>query len=131
MAIIDIDDHLASWFEMEGGGLVQLRTLSVQEFKEIRRRTVKRREVYKTVDGKASRFEVEDVDDDLQNNLYWDAVIVGWEGLTDRNNTEIPCTTENKIKLMTRSRKFLAFISESLQKLQEAENERTEAELKN
>lgn len=131
MTIIDIDDIPAKWFEMDGGGRVQLRTITAQEFKDIQRRTVKIKDIYRKVDGTPARFEKTEIDQDLQNEMYWDASIVSWEGLQDRNGAEIPCTRENKVLLMTRSKKFLEFVVESLQKLNEDEAARREAEAKN
>lgn len=121
MTLIDIEEPTSRFFEMEGGGRVQLRTISVADFKAIQKQTVKKKVDYKKVEGQAGRFEYEAVDQDLQNELYWDAVIVGWENLTDKNGKEIPCTRENKTLLMTRSKKFLEFVVESLKTLSEDE----------
>jgi len=121
MTLIDIEEPTSRFFEMEGGGRVQLRTISVADFKTIQKQTVKKKVDYKKVEGQAGRFEYEAVDQDLQNELYWDAVIVGWENLTDKNGKEIPCTRENKTLLMTRSKKFLEFVVESLKTLAEDE----------
>ena len=121
MTLIDIEEPVARFFEMEGGGRVQLRTISVADFKAIQKQTVKKKVDYKKVEGQAGRFEYEAVDQDLQNELYWDAVIVGWENLTDKNGKEIPCNRETKTLLMTRSKKFLEFVVESLKTLAEEE----------
>jgi hypothetical protein len=32
--------------------------------------------------------------------LIWDHAIMEWEGIQDKNGNEIPCTVENKLKLM-------------------------------
>jgi hypothetical protein len=131
MTIIDLDEGTANWFEMAGGGRVHLRTLSVAEFREIQKKTVKKRVDYKRVDGVPGRFEYEDVNQDLQNELYWDAVIVDWENLTDGKGKEIPCTRENKVLLMSKSKKFLDFIVDSLRRLGEDEEVQKEKEIKN
>ena len=128
MTVIDVEEGTsAKFFEMEGGGRVQLRTISVADFKAIQKQTVKKKVDFKRVDGIAGRFEYEAVDQDLQNELYWDVVIVSWEGLTDKNGKDIPCTRENKTLLMTRSKKFLEFVVESLKTL--AEDEASQEEL--
>ena len=106
---------------MEGGGRVQLKTISVSDFKSIQKKTVRKKVDYQKVGGTPGRFEYEDVDQDLQNELYWDAVIVGWENLIDKNGKEIPCNRETKTLLMTRSKKFLEFVVESLKTLSEDE----------
>ena len=121
MTLIDIEEPISRFFSMEGGGRVQLRTISVADFKAIQKQTVKKKVDYKKVEGQAGRFEYEAIDQDLQNELYWDAVIVGWENLTDKNGKEIPCNRETKTLLMTRSKKFLEFVVESLKTLAEDE----------
>jgi hypothetical protein len=131
MTIIDTEEITPRFFEMEGGGRVQLRTISVADFKAIQKQTVRKKVDYKKVDGTPGRFEFEVIDQDLQNELYWDAVIVGWENLMDKKGDPIPCTKENKVLLMTRSKKFLEFVVESLKTLSEDEAAQQEIEEKN
>jgi hypothetical protein len=131
MTVIDLDEGTAKWFEMEGGGRVQLKTLTVAEFREIQKKTVKKRVDYKKVEGSPGRFEYETVDQELQNELYWDAVIVNWENFSDKDKKPIPCTRDNKVLLMSRSKKFLDFVVESLKTLTEDEAVQKETEIKN
>jgi hypothetical protein len=131
MTLIDIEENEAKWFEMEGGGRVQLRTLSPDEFKQLQKKTTKKKVDFKKVEGTPGRFEYEEVNTELQNELFWDAVIVGWEKLFDKNNKEIPCTKENKVALMTRSKKFLNFVADSMKVLTEDEASVAEEEVKN
>lgn len=121
MTVIDLGEVPAKVFEMDGGGRVQLKTVSAEEFKAIRKQTVKKRVDFKKVDGVPGRFPFEEVDEDLQNELFWDAVIVSWENFSDKNGKEIPCTKENKVLLMTRSAKFSKFVADSLKTLGEDE----------
>jgi len=131
MTLIDIEEPTSKWFEMaEGGGRVQLRTISVSDFKAIQKQTVKKKVDFKKVDGTPGRFEYEAVDQDLQNELYWDAVIVSWENLVDKNEKPIPCNRETKTLLMTKSKKFLEFVVESLKALAEDEAAVQESEKK-
>ncbi len=127
MTVIDINEIPAKFFEMEGGGRVQLKIVSAGEFKEIRKQTVKKRVDFKKVDGVPGRFPFEEVDEDLQNELFWDAVIVSWENFSNKKGDPIPCTTGNKILLMTRSNKFSKFVVDSLKTL--AEEEAVQAEI--
>lgn len=131
MTVIDTDEIIPRWFEMEGGGRVQLRTITAADFKAIQKQTVKKKVDYKRVEGAPGRFEYEVTDQDLQNELYWDAVIVAWENLTDKNGKEIPCTKEYKVLLMSRSRKFLDFVVEGLRTLADDETTQAENEQKN
>lgn len=132
MTVFDISGEKEGvWFDMEGGGKIKLRTMSADAFKEIRKQTVKRKIEYKRVEGKAERFVAEDVDDDLQSDLFWDHVILTWDNLYDSKGKEIPCTKENKSLLLNRSVKFLNFVTESFKTLTEDEARATETSEKN
>ena len=131
MTVINIEEKQGTWFEMEGGGRVQLRTLTADDLKAIRKATVKKRVEFKKVDGTPGRFEVEETDEEKQNELFWDRVIVSWENLFDGKGEAIPCTKENKMLLIMRSLKFSKFVGESLKVLQEQEAELEEAREKN
>lgn len=126
MTVIDIDGKPARFFEMEGGGRVQLQIVSADAFRAIQKQTVKKKIDFKKVEGTPGRFEFEEVDTDLQNALFWDAVIVSWENLFDKNKKPIPCTKENKVLLMTRSAMFAKFVADSLKTLGEDEAMRAE-----
>jgi hypothetical protein len=131
MTVFDLDEKPGSWFEMEGGGRIQLKPLSAPAWKAIRAKSVKLVSEYQKLDGKWERFEVEKKDDDLQNTLFWDAVIISWSGLFDGKGNEIPCTAENKALLMLTQPKFSRFIGECIEALNKDESARAEALEKN
>ena len=131
MTVIDLEEKQGAWFDMEGGGKVQLRTLTTDEWKAIRKQTVKQKVDFKKVDGTPGRFPYEEVNEDLQNELFWDAVIVSWEKLFDGKGNEIPCTKENKILLMSRSAKFAKVVADGLKIMAEDETAQAEASEKN
>jgi len=131
MTVFDLDESKGVWFDMDGGGRVKLKTLTPSEWKAIRKQTVKKRDVFKKVEGKAERFEYEDVNEDLQNELFWDAIIVDWENLYDAKEAAILCNRENKILLMDNSQKFASFIVDSLKTLSDSEAAQAEASEKN
>ena len=131
MTVIDLDEPVGKWFEMEGGGRVQLRTLTADILKAIRKQTVKKKVDFKKVEGTPVRLEYEEINEDLQNELFWEQIIIAWENLFDGKGNEIPCTKENKTMLMTRSVKFARFISDSLKILAEDEQRELEASEKN
>ena len=131
MTTFDLEEKPATWFEMEGGGRVQLKTLTAPGWKAIREQSVKVVPEYRKLDGKWERFEVEQKDDDLQNKLFWDAAIVAWENLFDGKGEAIPCTPENKVLLMLTQPKFSGFIGECVATLTKDENSRAEASEKN
>jgi len=131
MTTFNIEDKPGTWFDMEGGGRLQLRTMMLDDWKAIRKQTVKKRVDFKKVDGTPGRFEFEETDEDLQNELFWDRVIVNWEHFFDSKKKPIPCTKENKVLLMTRSAKFAKVMLESLKTLAEDQEVEAEAAEKN
>lgn len=121
MTVFNLEEKQGVWFEMEDGGRVQLHALSTDEFKAIKKQTTKKKVDFKKVEGTPQRFEYEEVNEDLQNELFWDAVIVAWEKLFDGKGSIIPCTKENKIMLMNRSVKFAKFVSDGLKTISDSE----------
>lgn len=49
-----------------------------------------------------------------EGELIWDHAIQEWEGILDKDGNEIPCTTENKVKLMNIPQ-FARFVGRCLQ----------------
>jgi len=60
---------------------------------------------------------------------YWDKSIVEWNIKTP-NGAEIPCTADNKYKLVTGDQRFLRFANKCLQLIAGAKDEEKEAEKK-
>lgn len=132
MTKICLDQEITNaWFEMEGGGQIHLQSLTPEIVNEITKQVVKKKIEYKKVEGKAERFVYEDIDNDLQNELFWNYLIVDWKDLYDAKQIPIECTKENKILLMRRSKKFADFILESLGKLKELSIQQAEEAEKN
>ena len=118
-------------FEMEGGGQLWLRVCAGDDLRDIRKKTVQKKKEYKKINGNLQRLTFEEVDDDLQSQLVWDFCIVKWEKFfaDEAKTIPIPCTTENKLKLMGRSLIFSKFVGDSLTTLRgtiEAEEEAVE-----
>jgi len=131
MTVFDLEEKQGVWFDMEGGGRVQLRVLSPDDHRRIRARTVTKQAEIAKVDGVVARVAWEETDEDLQNELFWDHCIVKWEKFSDKNGKSIPCTTANKVLLMTRSAKFAKFVAEKLKELTDDDAMRAEAAEKN
>ncbi len=129
MTEINYEESPAKWFEDEGGGRLQLRIPTIADWKRIRKQTVHKKVDYKKVDGTPGRFPFEETDEDLQNELFWDAAIVNFENYTNKGNL-IPCTKENKALMMTNN-KFAKFFSESFKTLTEDEARQAEISEKN
>jgi hypothetical protein len=129
--VFDLDEKQGVWFDLDGGGRVQLRTLSFDALKKITKQCTKKKVDFKKVEGTPGRFEYTEVDEDLQNELFWDHCIVSWENLLDSKGKEIPCTRENKVLLMVRVERFARFVADSLAELGAAEAEHEKAAEKN
>lgn len=119
------------WFDLDNGAKIKLRIMTADINKEIRKKTVKKKVDFKKVDGVAARFPYEEIDEDLQNELFWDYVIVDWENFFDKNRKPIPCTKENKLLLIAKSTRFVGLLNEHLNQLVEYEQEAAEEEEKN
>jgi hypothetical protein len=136
--IDDVGVAKEKWFEMEGGGKVQFRIIPSSIYKEIQKKTVKKKETFKKVEGTPAHFVDEIIDTDLQNELFWDAVIVSWNDFSFRHPetkevitcTPDTCTRENKLILINQSSKFITFANESLKALADDENQQKEDEKK-
>ncbi len=126
--------EIERWFDFDDGGRIQLKILSPEEWSEIEKQTITEAVDYKRLDGKAERFEYEKFKPggkQLQFELFWDKVIINWENFLDAKGKNIPCTKENKLLLVSRSKKFIDKINEFLEILRVEEFERAEESPKN
>ncbi len=117
MTVFNLNGTDGAWFDLEGGGRIQLRLMDGDTLRAIHSQTAKTRVEYKRVEGKAERFEVEQIDHDLRTALFWDHVIVAWDNFLDAHGETIPCTRETKLLLLSRSARFAKFVGECLEKL--------------
>lgn len=58
--------------------------------------------------------------EEKQFEMTWDYCIMEWKGVVDNDGKPIPCTTENKVKLMKGSQQFASFVTKCAAKLNEA-----------
>jgi hypothetical protein len=66
----------------------------------------------------------------LERRMIWDHAIKAWEGILDKDGDEIPCTIENKLKLMNIP-VFARFVGRCLQLITGANAQQEEAVGKN
>lgn len=111
---------------------IDLRNITLAEFKKIRASTVTNRAEYHQIkDGdKPFRYEVEDTDSDKADELLWDYQIVDWN-IVDGDGKKIKCTKENKLLLMGNSAEFVNFVVDNLNQLAKDEQKRREKSEKN
>lgn len=131
MTVIDLDEKQGTWFDMEGGGRVQLRTIDPEDWLKVRKATIKKVPFVQKVDGVPMVFNQEILDEDMQMVMTHDMSIVSWEKLFDKKNNPIPCTSENKRRLMLKVDSFRNFVNEKLELLRKAESVTTEQVEKN
>ena len=130
--IVDLTDKTESgWFDLEGGGRLHLRLLDITDIRDMRKACLKTVPEYPKIEGKYQRFEGQEFDGDLWNEMLWDRTIMGWEGIFDRNEKPIPVTKENKALLMMRVSEFVRAYEEGMKALKAADEERAGAAEKN
>ena len=110
---------------------VDLRNVTLAEFKAIRKQTVTKRAEYHQVNAeKPYRYEVEDTDEEKADELLWDYQIVRWY-IVDDDGKKIKCTKENKLMLMGNSAEFVNFVVKNLNQLSIDDAERRDKSEKN
>lgn len=130
--IVDLTDKTESgWFDLGGGGRLQLRLLDIDDLKAMRKACIRTVPEYPKIDGKYQRFEGREFNGDLWEEMLWDRTIMGWESIFDRNEQAIPVTKENKALLMTRVPEFVRAYEEGMKALKAADEERAGAAEKN
>ena len=87
-------------------GSVTLRELDGKTSKENR---VKSRAVRTEYENHVKRT-VEYTDEDKATELFYDSIIVDWDGITDMKGKPIPCTKEMKVKLVMEDPEFSRLI---------------------
>lgn len=109
-----ITEDQGTWFyfdeddEKKGG--VKIRILRPSDYKEIAKKTQKKRSEYR----RNQRYEWFDTDTELEQRLTWDYCIVDWTGVEGADGKEMKCTKENKSLLMDNSMQFLSFVTNAL-----------------
>ena len=130
--IVDLESkEVGGWFDIKGGGRVQLRLRNEQDEKDLRAACVSAVVEYPLLDGKYQRFETEKIDTELFVTMSWDRNIKSFEGLTDRQSKAIPVTMENKVALMKQYAPFREAVEEGLKSLKSDESKRTAVAEKN
>jgi hypothetical protein len=131
--IVDLQKNEGIWFDLPDGGRVKLRAPSVDDYIRIAKECTVNKPFLHEEPGKIPRVLNHEIPDpDKQARLINDCIILAWEGLLDRNKTEIPCTSENKTALMRlESPLFRDFVKEKLEALGKAAEAAKEEEAKN
>ena len=140
--IVDIEkkETESGWFDLEGGGRVNVRLLSADDVREMRKlcETVTSEYPLLLVDPNDEtkgreyrRFDVPRFDGDLWEAELSDRSILGWEAILDRNKKPVPVTREYKALLMQIAPKFREAVEAARKVLKERDAEKAEAAEKN
>ena len=109
---INGDLNPGEWFDIdddeEDSGQVCLRVANRELTEKIANDCLKTKVIY----HRGTRYKDTEVDEEKQFKLIWDYCIVDWKGITDKDGVEIPCTSENKYKLIRQSIFFLNFVKD-------------------
>lgn len=113
-------------------GWVDLRVVTAGGVSDVVDQTTKKRVEYKlnTATKKMERIEFTETDDNALVEELWDKGIVDWLLLSTAGNP-IPCTKENKIKLMSENPQFNSFVNKGLASLSNYEDVEVEEAEKN
>jgi len=131
--VFDLEESQTGvWFEMEGGGRVQLRVPGLSDWNDIRKATVTKVPFVHEGAGKPVLLEREVVNEELQMKMQLDASIVAWDGFLDGKGNLIPCNPEMKVALMSlKDSTFRDFYNEKMAVLIEAEKGKKASSEKN
>jgi hypothetical protein len=122
------DLNPGTWFPFEPGkkveevGGVCIRVLNRKTLRSIEKQTQTKKAEYALpvnapLGTPAQRFEFVETDQVAEDEMIWDYCIVDWKKVVDEADAEIPCTRENKVKLMAESFDFSTFVKVSQVKL--------------
>jgi hypothetical protein len=127
-----VEEAVGTWFEHDDGWKVSLRICSLDELKRIRKQTVKEKFTFKRLDGAPYRVKWDETDEEAQSSMIWDYCIVDWQEMYDKDGeTPLALTAENKMMLMNKSAKFAKFVTDSMTKLNELQEQGKEESEKN
>lgn len=140
--IVDLTEKTENGtFDLRGGGTLSLRLLNARDMKEMNESCIKRVSEYPYLpvmkDGEPTgvsqyvRFERQEINQDLWNDMLYDRTITGWTGITGPDDKAIECKKENKVRMMMFSPDFREAYDTGMKALKEAEASRREAEQKN
>jgi len=74
--------------------------------------------------------DVTEKNTEMETRLIWDYCIVDWKNV-QLDGEDVPCTTENKVKLMKQCLDFAKFVTTCIDELAETNKALEEARLKN
>jgi len=131
--IFDLKKKEGVKFDFPGGGWVELKTPTIDDYLRIRKECVENKPFAYEKEGRPLQILNHEIVDNIkQAYMLNDCSIVNWGDFFDKNKTEIPCNAENKNLLMRMDDPtFRDFVNEKLKALIETEQVKKGAELPN
>lgn len=121
------DLNPAVWVDIDEGrpeeGALCLRVLNGKKLEALRKKHLKKVQKRGVI--------TEELDAEAYDREMWDYCIHDWKGIEDADGTPIPCTAENKLKLMSESPEFCKLVSGLLNDLEAIKAKRDEDAEKN
>jgi hypothetical protein len=119
----------------EGAGKICLRIADPEVIEKIQAQTRKKSAEFALNPRtrqmeRVSFYEQTPTQEKKERELIWDHAIVDWKDILDREGEQIPCTLDNKLKLMNNPQ-FARFVGRCLQLITGANAQTSEAEGKN
>lgn len=119
--------------EASTGPFVELRIVPAPVSETLRKKHTRKKveHVQNPATRRMDRVEFEEFNSDAYNRDFWDYVLTNYGGgWVNKDGEEYPCDAETKVKLIT-SPKFMTFLSESFETLNENRRAREEELEKN
>jgi hypothetical protein len=131
--IFDFEESVSVWFDYPGGGRVQLRAPTVEDYLRIEKESNENRPYLHEVEGKQPQILNYKIPDQAKASaLLDDCTILAWEDFFDKNEKPIPCNAKTKTALMRmKDSTFRDFVNEKLKALGIAEKAEKEESEKN
>jgi hypothetical protein len=106
---------------------ITLRVMNTKELERIFLRTqVKKVEVKGNPPSRFTYSEYKKDGEEKEFEMTWDYCIMDWKGVIGADGKEIPCTSTNKVALMSQSHKFSSFVTSCAKKINEESKVYTE-----
>ncbi|MEN6464446.1 MAG: hypothetical protein ABFD62_04615 [Syntrophaceae bacterium] len=120
--VFDFEESVGVWFDYPGGGRIQLRLPTVDDYVRIDKESNENRPyLHEAKDKPPVVLNHRIPDPDKAARLLNDCTIIAWEDFLDKNGKPIPCNIDAKNALMRmKDPAFRDFVNAKLKALDEA-----------
>lgn len=128
MAVFNLDElNDGAWFDFDDAE-IKLRAPNNDFLSSVSKECVREKKLYKKKNrvGDLQLMKETETDDDKLKAMIWDYTIMEWKNIKTQNGEDIPCTKENKVKLMGGSPKFYHFVDSAVDQLSSDQSKEAE-----